>query len=106
VQELERFNTRSASSAALSLEAQLLALSGQLEPALSIARRARAQQQISGDFFGNRALEYFEGLLEGGQAGRQLQEAALAFFSEQGWKKPRRAVAMLCPALDHLEAQT
>jgi hypothetical protein len=48
-------------------------------------------------------MEYFEGVLEGGDAGRIKRESALQFYADQGWRKPRRAIALICPALDELE---
>lgn len=90
------------------LDAQIAALQGQTERALARAREARRTSEASvvgASLWRARSAQYLEGLLEGGDGGRQKCDLALAFFVEQGWVRPRRIVAMLCPAIDELEAR-
>ncbi len=103
--KLKQINSMLAVINALSLEAQLAALHGHLEGALEKAREVRRVTERRGNFLVHHTFEYFEGLLEGGDTGGQKQRAALAFFADQGWRSPRRAVAILCPAIDYLEAR-
>jgi len=49
------------------------------------------------------SLAYLEGLLEPERIGAPKRREVLAFFSSQGWKDPRRAVAIMCPAIDAVE---
>jgi hypothetical protein len=42
------------------------------------------------------------GHLEGGDAGQAKQRTAQRFFSEQGWKNPESALAIISPVLRSL----
>jgi hypothetical protein len=86
------------------IEAQIAALRGQPERALERAREARERNERCESFWRARSAEYLEGVLEGGDAGLHKREHALAFFAEQGWTKPRQAIATFCPVVDALEA--
>lgn len=99
---MKRLDSALARLMAISFEAQLAALSGKPELALTLAREVRERSRACGHDLEPR-FSYFEGLIEGGEGGLQKREAALKFFADQGWKFPRRALAMLCPALDELE---
>jgi hypothetical protein len=48
-------------------------------------------------------MAYLEGLLEGGEGGREKRDKALGFFRDQGWKRPERAMQMLVPILPAFE---
>jgi hypothetical protein len=50
-------------------------------------------------------LRYFEGLLEGGDAGREARASSLSLATAQGFRNPRRCVATWCPITDELEAK-
>lgn len=102
---VKRSSLKYAAIHALLLEAQLAAYDADLASALDKARQLRTLSSACAYIFVARTAEYFEGLLEGGDAGKHKREAALAFFAAQGWKKPKRAVALLCPAIDWLEAR-
>ena len=86
------------------LGAQVSALSGHLGRALEQTRAAREDSERCRSLWQTRSAEYLEGVLEGGDGGRTKREAALRFFADQGWTEPRRAIAVLCPAVDALEA--
>ncbi len=86
------------------LVAQVLALEGKVEQALAALRPGRDELNARGIFYRYPAL-YLEGLLEAGDEGRSKRDTALAFFAGQGWKNPRRAVAMWVPAINELEAR-
>lgn len=83
------------------LKAQSLALSGMTGEAL-VTTRVACRLLEGGGLFHQHAARYFEGVLEGGDAGRGKRVAAIAFFAEQGWKNPQRAIAMWVPAIDFL----
>jgi hypothetical protein len=85
--------------------AQLLAADGKTEEALSQTRLARSGLAACGDFR-HHPMAYLEGVLEGGEAGKEKREKALAFFRDQGWKCPDRAIQMIIPILPALEAPT
>jgi hypothetical protein len=103
VKEMRHVNSALAKLNIGSLEAQLAALAGDRPRALELARQIHVEAAKHGGIWLARTLDYFEGLLEGGDAGRAQQSSALAYFGEQGWKQPRRALAILCPVLDALE---
>jgi hypothetical protein len=88
------------------LEAQIMALRGEHEPALVRAREACESAERSGTLWQARSVDYLVGLLEGGDGGRERRERSLAFFAEQGWVKPRRLIAILCPVVDALEMRS
>jgi eukaryotic-like serine/threonine-protein kinase len=104
VETLKRADVKPHEPDRLCIEAQLAALEGDLDHARSLAQTARQEAAAAGQHFLARCLDYFEGALVGGTQGAESQAQALAFFSAQGWKEPRRAVAILCPALDAHEA--
>ncbi len=86
------------------LVAQVLALEGKVDEALCCLRPGLEALHARGIFYRYPAT-YLEGLLEGGDGGRAKCETALAFFAGQGWKVPRRAVAMWAPAISDLETR-
>jgi hypothetical protein len=101
---LHRLKMVLATLSAFSLDAQIAALEGRLDRALEQARTSRERGDALASRLHARSNEYLEGLLQGGDEGRKKQALALAFLSEQGWAEPRRAVALLCPVVDVLEA--
>jgi serine/threonine protein kinase len=103
VAKLKQVKSTLASLNALSFEAQLAALDGDVEHALQAARLGQTRCAASGYVFLSRSLQYLEGHLEGGDQGQQKRDDALHFYRAQGWQKPRRCLALLCPALDKLE---
>ena len=105
VRKLKGIGSALAGVNALSLEAQLLAAHGQSEAALCALREASLACEQTGYALVGRTLEYLRGVLEGGDGGRERCDAALRYFAEQGWVKPRRALAMMCPVLDRLESR-
>jgi eukaryotic-like serine/threonine-protein kinase len=86
------------------LMAVLAALKGEDEPARKWARAARTTY-AQFNYFGQHCAAYLEGLLEGGEAGKESRAAELSFFASQGWKDPHRALAIGLPALQLLEAR-
>jgi len=89
----------------LLIEAQLAAIDGETERALALTRTAVLEAARPGHGFAEAPLGYLEGLLVGGEAGREKRVQALALAAAQGWKNPRRFVAMHCPVIDYLEAK-
>jgi tetratricopeptide (TPR) repeat protein len=87
---------------AAGLDALLLAAEGKPEQALAQTRLARNGLVACGDFR-QHAMAYLEGLLEGGEGGREKRDKALGFFRDQGWKRPERAMQMLVPILPAFE---
>ncbi len=88
------------------IAAQLAALDGDLTGALELVLAAAAESTRLGHGLGVPPLGYLEGVLEGGDAGREKRARALALAAAQGWKNPRRAVAGICPIVDYLEAKS
>lgn len=83
------------------LLAQAAALDGPPERALVHARAARqAFAQI--DYVGVHAASYLEGVLEATPTGSRRCAAALAFFRDQGWVDPVRALTTILPILPAL----
>jgi hypothetical protein len=103
VRELARIDNGLARVNIGSLEAQLAALAGETDLALAKLRAARDETLKCGGLWLGYTLDYLEGVLEGGDGGREKRNAALARFEQQGWKKPRRVLSLLCPVLDALE---
>jgi eukaryotic-like serine/threonine-protein kinase len=102
--QLGELDSKAAKIHAGMVEAQLLAIEGKLVAALDKTRACRQVASDAGNRFVAVCLQYLEGWLLAGDAGAQERNQALAFFAAQGWKQPRRAVAIMCPALDGLEA--
>jgi tetratricopeptide (TPR) repeat protein len=96
VKRLARIDSPYARGTAALARSQICALLGQPELALSEARKARETFAQIG-LFTSHAASYLEGLLEGGQGGRERCEAALSAYAEQGWKEPRRAMLTTVP---------
>lgn len=86
------------------LRAEHAALRGDPD-ALALTRQARERSERSGHLSLARSLEYVEGILEGAEAGAVRRQAALGFFAAQGWRDSRRAISLLCPSSDSLEAR-
>jgi hypothetical protein len=103
VQQLRRVGSALASLNVGSLEAQLAALDGDRGRALELARKVRSEGEKNGAFWLSHTLDYFIGLLVGGEAGREQQRSATTYLAQQGWNNPRRALAILCPVLDAIE---
>jgi hypothetical protein len=65
-------------------------------------RSIRLDEQSENFMFAS-MLRYLEGVLVGGEAGDAARTGVLNGFADQGWRNPRRAIAMLCPAVPALE---
>jgi eukaryotic-like serine/threonine-protein kinase len=102
---LARVGVKLASQVAASFEAQFASLADERPRALQLAREARQASDASGYGFLAHSMRYLEGLLVGGDSGAKTQHEALRFFAGQGWTHPRRAMTIVCPALDELEAR-
>ncbi|HEX4352266.1 MAG TPA: hypothetical protein VHZ95_05115, partial [Polyangiales bacterium] len=87
------------------IEAQVAAVSGDRAAALDKARACRIESERSSYGFMAHTVEYLEGVLEE-SAGAERRRAALDFFGAQGWKRPERAVAIMCPAVDSPEVRS
>ncbi|HEX4352637.1 MAG TPA: AAA family ATPase, partial [Polyangiales bacterium] len=81
------------------LDAQLLALSGDVERAFARALEGQQLAERQGSHFTGQSLLNLAGFLEGGDAGQAKQRAARRFFSEHGWKNPESALAIMSPVL-------
>jgi eukaryotic-like serine/threonine-protein kinase len=97
---LSRQRLRYAELAAHALDAQIAALEGEPAVARIRVKDARIRCESAGFVWMSSALSYLEGRL-GAQA--ESQRAALHTFASQGWKQPRRALSVMCPATDSLE---
>ncbi len=86
--------------------AQLALFAGETEPALALIREAARDYARLGMRLVEAPLAYLEGLLVGGDAGREQRVQALALAAAQGWQNPRRFVAMGYPVIDWLEAKS
>ena len=100
--ELKRVKSKLGAINALAIEAQLLAIEGQTERALASAHQVRERCDACGFVLLARSVEHLQGRIEAGDSGRLKRESALQFFAGQGWSKPERAVAVLCPVSDAL----
>lgn len=87
---------------AVTLDAQLALTEGDPERALRLTRAAREYCERVGSGFVPHCLAYLEGQLEGGEGGARRKQAALDFLRAEGWQNPRRAVAIMVPANDHV----
>ncbi len=87
-------------------EAQLALFAGETDTALALIRVAAREYARLGVGVAAAQLAYLEGLLVGGDAGREQRVQALALAAAQGWKNPRRFVAMGYPVIDWLEAKS
>ncbi len=76
----------------------LYALRGDATEAFRRAQRARHGLSAVHKAYSIAAL-FWEGRLEGGQAGAAKEEQAIGILRGQGWHKPERAVEMLVPAV-------
>ncbi len=88
-----------------SIEAQLAALDGNLDRALALSRISGRAYARSGFGSGEAVSSYLEGVLEGGDGGRERCEQALAVATSQGWKNPHRYFVAFCPVIACLEAK-
>jgi hypothetical protein len=101
VRILRRFPSPLSIPMAYQLSSVLAALLGDHERALREAQCAqRAYSSLS--HAGRRPTLYWEGWLEGGEAGRAKCEEALATIRAQGWADPLRSVRMIFPILHFL----
>jgi hypothetical protein len=82
----------------LGLDAQLAALAGDHARALAIIQRLRALPSSRENPMTLSLYDCLEGKLEGGDAGAAKLRSGHAFFSEQGWRVPERAIGMMWPA--------
>ncbi len=103
---LRRSKVPFARSVSAVLDAQFASVDGEAERALALVRAAAFDSGRMGLGAAEAPLSYFEGLLEGGEAGRDKREQALALAVVQGWKNPRRFVAMGFPIIDYLDAKS
>jgi len=87
------------------LRAQLAAIDGDLSRARTLTQAAAHEAALTGYHLLDTPLAYLDGRLEGGDSGREKRERALAQAVAQGWKNPRRFVAMVCPVIDYLETR-
>jgi len=78
--------------------AQIYALRGDEAATLEQTRRAEQLCAARGLRAWVEAMRYLDGITRGGDAGRASRELSIAYFREQGWKDPERAVAMFAPA--------
>jgi serine/threonine protein kinase/predicted ATPase len=104
VAELARVRSAFAAHTAALLSAQIDAVSGARDRAMSAARAVHAAAVASGYAMHAHRARYLEAVLEGGKAGRKRRVRLLALYAGQGWKQPRRALTLLCPILDVLES--
>jgi hypothetical protein len=84
------------------LLAQADLLAGHLEPALAHARRAEEAWTRLG-CASYRAARYLVGAISAGQEGRALCDEVLRYYREQGWKEPKKALAMTIPVVRTLD---
>jgi len=87
------------------MEAQLAVIDGDRERALDRVRLAATEGKRLGAGFWEPSFGYLEGVLEGGDTGREKQAQALLLASAQGWKHPRRGLCWGCPIMDALEGK-
>jgi hypothetical protein len=79
------------------LEVQLAELQGKPELAVTLIRRLRAHPSCHQSQGSLHVFDYAEGRLLRTAAGRTLQAKAVAFFANQGWKYPERAMSIVWP---------
>jgi eukaryotic-like serine/threonine-protein kinase len=103
VRALQRLDGKLADVSFFALAAQLAAIDGRPDDAVRHAEVARLRSDGFGHHLLARTMDFLLGSLHGGEAGRARQQAALDFFAAQGWKNPRRCVAILLPVIDQLE---
>lgn len=82
--------------ARLTLELQIAVLERDPQRLQGCVARADRLPTAS-NFMHKLGVELAQGSLAGGDARERALEKACAFFSEQGWKNPRRAIAMIWP---------
>jgi hypothetical protein len=79
------------------------ALHGDTQRALTEAQKAQpALVRLHGTY--GTLVTYWEGWLEGGEAGRLKRGQALALMRDKGWADPKRAMAMLMPVFHLVQA--
>ncbi len=105
VRSLGRHSVPIATALGPLVSAQVLVIAGSATEALSATRVARQKLEAQGLFY-HHAAGYLEGLLEGGELGADRCRRALHFFEGQGWRNPRRAIAMWVPIIDQLERKS
>ncbi len=82
---------------------QLAALDGKVDQALEQAAVNRKWHEQRRAIATVHCCLYFEGTLQGGESGSAQRKAALAYYREQGWKNPWRAISSRFPVLRLLE---
>ena len=105
VPRLERERSPFARYVVLGLRLALAVIDERVDEARDLVSEIRRRGESSGDFLSLHAPLYLEGLLDGGDAGLEKRNAALAAYASRGWKNPRRALVMFAPMIDVLEAR-
>jgi hypothetical protein len=85
------------------IRAQLAALGDERTFALARIAEALGLSERFGCVLIHTTLRVLQGVVLGGAEGATQQSAALARFEREGWKVPRKAARILCPALDLLD---
>jgi hypothetical protein len=85
------------------IEAQLTALEDDVEAAHVRIRQALDLSERFGYTLIHQTARYLQGVMQGGEAGAASRQAVIATFEREGWKMPRKAVRIMCPALDVLD---
>ncbi|MET0340208.1 MAG: AAA family ATPase, partial [Polyangiales bacterium] len=102
LRELGRHRTRGAGAMRAAYGGMVHALEGRGREALASFDQARATMGPGG-WWVILGLDYVAGRLTGGDAGRALCDAVLSRLREEGWRDPRRGLALRVPVL-HLLA--
>lgn len=101
---LSKLPMRFARVTSLSLQGECAALAGDMDKARELFQRARSSSfSGSENFLIHTKIQYLDGLIMGGDAGRQLMDSAVAAYAERGWRDPKRALLMLGPSIEQLE---
>jgi hypothetical protein len=86
----------------LTLELQLIVLARDQAGLQDFIVRARSLPTFSSNVLHEMGITLAEGYLAGGEARQRALDQAFALFSEQGWRNPARAIAMIWPAFSEL----
>lgn len=85
-------------SGSLLLRAQRCMLDGDSDRAIQLTRETR-DAYTTGGRLNHYVCTYLEGVLLGGDAGRECRQQALQYFEEAGWQDPERGLRTYLPAL-------
>ena len=97
MRQLRSSNSAFADVAGLTLELQLAVLDGDSASLQRCISQARQLSTANG-YMQELGISLAQGILTGGEARERAFEKAHTFFREQGWKNPKRAIAMIWPA--------